>query len=257
MKEYIKKAGIDLTNIQVSPCPGDWLGLGHEFDLSAKEFLSYAKDDLSTGTPKGYANAITNSKRAIDCQTDWFVKSIGLDHAGSFPAHVKQFVEQYSISVDANKNLRVIEALGVAPSGLISKYRKIRNQLEHHYQTPQIPDVKEAVEVAELFVRAVDNSMRSMSLPVLSNIDAKAKGKGQLSIYFASPGFIEIKVYPKIGGDPEYFKITQEDAFFMRLIKICLSIGAEIDWKKSIIEFVQAIVSKVPEANIKVVMSYG
>ena len=40
------------------------------FDINASEFMKYAEMDLDQGTTQGLVNALTNAKRAIDCQID-------------------------------------------------------------------------------------------------------------------------------------------------------------------------------------------
>jgi hypothetical protein len=52
--------------------------LRHEYPLSAKFFLSCALQDFEEKTPRALINALSNAKRAIDCQTDSHICAIGL-----------------------------------------------------------------------------------------------------------------------------------------------------------------------------------
>ena len=49
----------------------------------------------------------------------------------------------------------------IAPSFLGSKIRLLRNKLEHEYAIPKKKEIKEAVEIAELFINATENVLCS------------------------------------------------------------------------------------------------
>lgn len=136
----------------------------NDFELIPDDFLNFAKDDYKLLDKKGLVGALSNSKRAIDCQIDWIISYLGFDHLkfneSKYPEVrllIDEFEDTHKNSKDLTMKLRFIQALGVAPTFLISKIRKIRNELEHEYTLPSIEDVIESIEVAELFINATEN----------------------------------------------------------------------------------------------------
>lgn len=136
----------------------------NDFELTPDNFLNFAKDEYKLLDKKGLVGALSNSKRAIDCQIDWIISYLGFDHLkfneSKYP-EVKLLIDEFehmkNNSKDLTMKLRFIQALGIAPTFLISKIRKVRNKLEHEYTLPSIEDVIESIEVAELFINATEN----------------------------------------------------------------------------------------------------
>lgn len=135
-----------------------------KFDIGSNDFLSFAKDDYKIKDKKGLVGALSNSKRSIDCQVDWIISYLGYDYLNfndkKYP-QVKKIINEFEASVDEHKDssmkLRFVQALELAPIFLISKIRTIRNKLEHEYRLPNESEVREAIEVAELFINATQN----------------------------------------------------------------------------------------------------
>ena len=254
MEEILAESDIDWTNVVVVSCLGSWLQGDQGFDLSSKDFLRFAKTDQKTSCARGYINALTNAKRAIDCQTDQFIRAIGLDYNAAFPKSVSEYLKTMGCSKSAARNFQVVESLGVDPIGLISKYRTLRNKLEHYYEEPDAKDVSDAVEFAELYVRAVDNAMRSIAAPVIESEKSLS-----VSIEYAGSGVIQIRLFT---NDEEYkvFKtksLDKNSEYFMPLMKLCISTGTEIGWDEAIKEFIHVYNRKIPIDKIIPELDYG
>ncbi|SNT19492.1 hypothetical protein SAMN05446037_105025 [Anaerovirgula multivorans] len=135
-----------------------------KFDVGPNDFLNFAKDDYITKDTKGLIGALSNSKYAIDCQVDWIISYLGYDYLNfndkKYP-QVKVLINDFETSIDVHKDssikLRFIQSLELAPIFLISKIRAIRNKLEHEYMLLNVSEVREAIEVAELFINATQN----------------------------------------------------------------------------------------------------
>lgn len=48
------------------------------YDISSEEFLDFAENAIASGTKKGIVNAVSNLKRALDCEMDMFFESINI-----------------------------------------------------------------------------------------------------------------------------------------------------------------------------------
>jgi len=64
---------INAGNIIVERGSGELLN--HEFEIKPKDFLNYSKKDFKAKNERGNINALTNAKRAIDCQTDKILRA--------------------------------------------------------------------------------------------------------------------------------------------------------------------------------------
>lgn len=132
-----------------------------KFDFSPKDFLRFAKEDLKEKGDRGIVNSLVNSKRAIDCQIDEAFQNCGINN-NDFNPNIKKFISYFELNDDIPIKLKAIHALNLAPSILISKTRNLRNKLEHYYQKPSIEEAKEAVDIADLFIRSVDGRFKSL-----------------------------------------------------------------------------------------------
>lgn len=48
------------------------------YDISSEEFLGFAENAIADETKEGFVNAVSNLKRALDCEMDMFFESINL-----------------------------------------------------------------------------------------------------------------------------------------------------------------------------------
>ena len=76
LPRLLEHANLDWRQLIVNQESGSLLH--HKYPLSAKFFLSCAQKDFLERTPRGLINALSNAKRAIDCQTDSHICAIGL-----------------------------------------------------------------------------------------------------------------------------------------------------------------------------------
>lgn len=261
MKEKIGSLNIDWINVVVLNSPGNWLSQDPIFEVTPKEFLRYAKTDLKLENKHGFINALTNAKRAMDCQADLFVESLGLKATKKFPESVNVFISKNCNHQDANKNFRLIEALGVAPSGVLSRYRTFRNKLEHFYQIPDIKLIEESIELAVLFISTLDNAMRSFSFSSIASKNKCDEGKGYIEMYYRKAGQLELTLYSCMKNLRESkidtCILSPEDDLYMNLMKVNLLVGTEIGWDESIKEFILEVDPKIQQRNIKPEMAYA
>ncbi|MBI3221226.1 MAG: hypothetical protein HYZ44_17080 [Bacteroidetes bacterium] len=159
--QLLKDSKIDLTKAYLVPSGGSG-NMDNKFDLTPKNFLRFAKQDIQTEDDRGIINSLTNSKRAIDCQTDEALENCGFK-SNDFDPDIKNFVEHFDLTDDIPIKLKIIHALNLAPSILISKTRTLRNKLEHFYQKPTIDEAKEALDVADLFIRSVEGKFKTLT----------------------------------------------------------------------------------------------
>jgi hypothetical protein len=109
------------------------------FEIKSRDFLSYAEYDVNSNYEHHLINALSNVKRAIDCQIDSLLFAFGLyrkskEENWRFP---------YKVSI--------LKELGITSPRILNKINTKRNQLEHQYSSAKREDVEDALDVATLF----------------------------------------------------------------------------------------------------------
>jgi hypothetical protein len=142
-KDSLSKVKLDLTSIIYLP-NGEEHYPSIDFQITPNDFLSYSKEDILVKNDRGIINAISNAKRAIDCQIDSVLSAIGLTHTelSKFKKITEPFINFLNINEDVGFKLKIIHGLNLAPSYIISKARVLRHKLEHNYEKPTIDDAK-------------------------------------------------------------------------------------------------------------------
>jgi len=104
------------------------------------EYLNFARRDIVDGDTRALVNALTNIKRAIDCQLDVLLEMYGLlklsmKKKWGFP-----------------EKIEVIRKTGVVAPNILKLINSRRIQLEHYHKKPIKDEVTEFLDIAELFI---------------------------------------------------------------------------------------------------------
>ena len=111
--------------------------LSYSTSVEPDEYLKFAEMDLLSNSDHGLINALSNAKRAIDCQIANIFYALGLRLPKYFP-----------------DKLEKIKALGFVAPRIITKVIRFRNLLEHEFHRPTQNEVEDAVDLAILFIEA-------------------------------------------------------------------------------------------------------
>ncbi len=118
--------------------------LSHDSDIAPEDFLAFAKRDIEGEDTQSFVNALSNAKRAIDCQVDRVLSCLGLDARRQYlPA-----------------KLATLRELNVVAPQIIKRVITARNYLEHEYKCPDPVLVRDAIDIASLFVGATNEPLR-------------------------------------------------------------------------------------------------
>jgi len=114
------------------------------FGISAREFLGFAAYDFHAEYNHHTVNALSNTKRAIECQIDSLLVAFGLLERAKkgkwgFPAKTD-----------------TLRRLGIAAPEILERINQKRNFLEHEYRAPEPNEVQDALDVAKLFIEYTD-----------------------------------------------------------------------------------------------------
>lgn len=139
----VKSVGSSLTHIKVP------------FELTMKEFLDFASDDLKGKSLRHTINALGNIKRSIDCLFDSLLFATNLleiskSERWNFPEKMKTLGE-----------------IGIITPYILSKINSARNLLEHEFKKP----IREEVEVAFDIALLLHYSAVGFTRTYLTDID--------------------------------------------------------------------------------------
>lgn len=205
------------------------------FNISSRDFLAFAKKDYYFLNEQGLINALSNAKRAIDCQLDWILYYLGYDYLKfdekTYPnirAVIDEFESENEKLNDTTFKLKFIQAMEIAPSFLVSKIRLLRNKLEHEYVIPKKKEVREALDIAELFINATENVVYSnicQSFRISNNIDSETgiliKEIYCVDFHVSNSKNIEVRLCMKEEQLVE--NITSKDEEYVFLLKAMVS----------------------------------
>ena len=144
LKKVVPMVGLDPSD--VVKLAFDKGFLFHQQEIWPEDFLDRAEADLEVGGDSAVLNAISNAKRAIHCQID-----TALSAAGYEPAKWTM-----------QRKLQRVASLGFVAPHILKRVADTRNVLEHEYRRPDIEQVREAVDLAMLFVGMAGQSLRSL-----------------------------------------------------------------------------------------------
>ncbi len=241
--EILRDSKINLTDMTLRTISGESFNK-KTFNISPKDFLNFAKEDLKEGNERGFINSITNSKRAIDCQIDQTIETL-ISKFDNFNPNVNDFLTHFEFESDIPIKLRIIHALNLAPSLIISKSRTLRNKLEHIYQKPEVHEVKEALDVADLFIRSVTGKL-GMLWSDFEIVDWK---NNELRFNFTDKQF---KIdYRKDDKLIKTYSIDLNNIEFYGLLRLMISCEDEIEMEETFKILLKQINHPIPVDNIK------
>jgi hypothetical protein len=139
-KQFLEEVSLD-TTVWTSTASDT---LKTTFDISPQDFIKYAETDLTSDYEHNIINALSNSKRALDCQLDTLLLAFGFYKISQ--------LEFWSFP----KKIGLISELGVIAPRVLHKINKQRNLLEHQFIKPQKESVEDFLDIALLFIASTD-----------------------------------------------------------------------------------------------------
>ncbi len=138
--KLLSSLNLDLARLDIERDSGSILN--YDFEINSDKFLKIAEIDLANSNTHGLVNALSNAKRAIDCQTDKVLACFGLLSRRNFP-----------------QKMDLLRSMGIVAPRIVTKVVKARNYLEHEYIVPEQEQVEDAIDIANLFVISLDRAL--------------------------------------------------------------------------------------------------
>ncbi len=232
LKLLVEKLGI--TEDKATKLLSGGSVLSYQFDLTPEDFLERAEDDYELGGSASLLNAITNAKRAIHCQIDQALKSLGFN--------LKRW--------NQTKKIEMLLQLGFVAPRILKRVTNARNVLEHEYIAPTIDQVEEALDLAALFVGATKRFLESFEGEFnIGNYDEQVdlfNFKNQLSFSFGygEKGF-NIRGYVNMSPETEPRTDTEIGAVFIKptdkifpdIVRLVIAGNRELKLEKALNQF--------------------
>jgi hypothetical protein len=250
--DLFKTCKLNIGDILIDRGSGELLN--HEFEIQPKDFLNYSKQDFKTKDQRGHINALTNAKRAIDCQTDKILTCFGFAIDKQLPKSNHQYIQLVNAEIagtDLPHKLKLIQAFGLAPADIIADSRMIRNKLEHYYVSCRDKDVQNAIQLADLFINATDSKLKIVWDYRIT--DGEGHGKDDcacIDVRFNQDKKIEVGGFHQ--GKYHKLEFDQNDIEFYGLLKLTYSFDYDQDLEDAFKELMRIIKHPIPEHNIYV-----
>ncbi|OCH12421.1 hypothetical protein [Aliivibrio fischeri] len=114
------------------------------FEVTPREYLRFAEDELNRNTPVSLINCVSHLKRALDCQLDTFFEVYNL----------RDLFKKRNVKIE--KKLQFIGAIGFFNSRSLIRLNNIRNKMEHHYSIPDIQDIEVYFDLITAIVQLLE-----------------------------------------------------------------------------------------------------
>lgn len=254
----LETSKIDWSNLTV----GYWSGtrLFPSYELSPETFLNYAELDFKSGGTRGYINALSNAKRAMDCQVDGILAILGF----SPDALRRQVGRDLTATIEGDSpqsslpfNYRFLESLGGVTPGLVERIRHLRHDLEHRFQRPTKRAVREAIDVASLFVAAT----KGLTIDFCDQFSIDSRNTGgnilhRLMINLAAEdpdphAEARFVTLPKTEEFP-LVRILPNHAAYYWAVRIGLVMGEQADVQPLVRNLIASTGAKITKSKIKV-----
>lgn len=114
------------------------------FNITPHEYLKFMEEDLKNKDKRNIINALSNGKRALDCQIEMLLYSFCM----------QDYAEKARLNIPAK--IMLLNSAGIIAPRILNKINKIRNMMEHDFYCPSIIEVQDFADVILLFICYTD-----------------------------------------------------------------------------------------------------
>lgn len=110
------------------------------WDITPTEYIEFSQLDIGGTDKRSIINALSNAKRALECQLDSLMLTFGFGSVS----------DRWNVP----KKLEVLKDIGIIAPRILAKINRHRNDMEHEYTCPKHDVVADFVDVVALFLQA-------------------------------------------------------------------------------------------------------
>jgi hypothetical protein len=263
LKSILERANLNWRKLKIEHESG--VILDFRYPLTPKFFLNSARDDFKDKSARGLVNALTNAKRAIDCQTDSFLSAIGYTPKGLEKQLGKTVIEgllKFAENPGQPLKFLVLESLGIVTPGIVNRVRDVRHLLEHQYKKPSAKAVKDAIDVAALYLSACNGAMHTFLQDVHIGCDKyKHPLHGEFvfdaAIWISLENYndpVHINIHFFNSGDSERadINVSPSDPCYLALLRVLFAVRSEENVEQAIAFLAKCAGFEIPNGKVKV-----
>lgn len=203
------------------------------YELTANDFLAFSLNHSPTLSIEERVNIISNLKKAIDNQIDWFFTYLGIDPKNlndkNYP-YYKSFISKYTSKNENNHyKIQFLEALNFLDLTQIQKIRKIRNKLEHNYSYPSKINTKNAIKNTKKFIETMHQMIYDKMITTCYLYNEPSQEPHHLPDKYIQIDFIpkylksKIRIVLKINQKNYRLIVHPKDEMYLYIIKALLT----------------------------------
>ena len=186
------------------------------YDLKPIDFLKFAEIDINTKINHHQVNALSNAKRALDCQVLCLLEIFGL----------KEIADKKRWGFP--KKVEALTRLGILAPRILNKINRTRNLLEHEFTQPNDEQVTDFIDIVSLFIESTKKYIENYIYLIETNwIEDKC-----LTITIDKNGINIDFFYDKDRGDEslewEKMKIEPNSDNFYQIMEIFHQITSKV-----------------------------
>lgn len=171
------------------------------FDIMPIDFLNYAEADIASKDKGNLINALSNTKRALDCQIEIIICEHGL----------KNKLKKEKLNFP--KKINFLREKHIVAPRVLEKINRTRNMLEHEFKKPSIGNVEDALDIVTLFI---GYSKQLKRVPDSIHLGIDEKTTEYFNVFFDKENFI----FEVIDDSEKLFSIAEKDQSFERLLSL-------------------------------------
>ena len=203
-----------LEDKDTSRCGWGFDFIDTNFETMPSEFIGFAESDLQSSFDHKYINALSNAKRALDCQADRLLKLFGYykesqDKFWGFP-----------------KKLELIQKFEIIAPRVLNKINKTRNLMEHQYIKPKADQVEDFLDIASLFIASTEHYASNFidNVDYINDINEEFQKYSEVNIVYDNIKAI-LNIETHIITQNNYkikFEINKSDPEYLIILKMHL-----------------------------------
>ncbi len=181
------------------------------FEVKPHEYISFAEKDLELNDTRGRISALSNTKRALDCQIDSLIYAFGLHNLP------KKKLRNIPCKFE------LIKDLGIIAPRILSKINSFRNLVEHEFVRPSQEQVEDFYDIVHLFLLSTEKYI--LNFPNFCQIENDEREEWLDFDYDREEGYIAFSI--RGNDDKKVIKLYSSDENYIKVyaafIKVALS----------------------------------
>jgi len=153
------------------------------FELSHRDYLEFAEDDINGTNIKSRIEVVAHTKRAIEAAIDYFLHVYGIHNA----------IKKRNLGLETK--LSFMEEIGIGPKRSFIQLNKIRNKIEHDFKNPSNDNAELFLDIVSVLCSNIEFACMALAYGAHQEYRIEEKINDQSGKTF---GYLEFEYNPHI-----------------------------------------------------------